>query len=692
MPVWTMTEGRPHPMGATLAGDGVNFAVFSAHADRIQLCLFSDDGTQEVQRLDLPERDGDIWYGFVPGLAEGQLYGLRVHGSFCPAEGHRFNPAKLLLDPYARRITGHPRWHGALIGGDPACPDRACGRDSADFMPRCVVTAPNRADLGPRPSVPRSDMVIYEAHPGGLTRQHPEAASAGRFAALASDAMLAHYRDLGITSLELLPVQAFINDRFLIEKGLVNYWGYQTIGFFAPEPRYLATDDIDEFRSMARRLHLAGIELILDVVYNHTGEGDASGPTLSFRGLDNASYYRLEAADARAYVNDTGTGNTLAADHPMVLRMILDSLRYWVTEMGVDGFRFDLCTTLGRLAQGFDPDAPFFQAIRQDPVLAGTRLIAEPWDIGPGGYQLGAFPAPFHEWNDRFRDDVRRFWRGDAGMAPALANRITGSAHEFDHSGRRATTSVNMLTAHDGFTLADVVSYATRHNAANGEDNRDGHAENHSDNMGVEGPTEDRAILSARARRCRNLMATLMLSQGTPMLLAGDEMGNSQQGNNNAYAQDNPTGWIDWSGRDGAMHRFTRALIGFRAAHPILRQTRFLHAHEREDDGFADLFWWSADGSAMTAAQWNDPDLRLLCAEVRTAAATPEYASREDALYLVFNAGEAQRLVMPAVPEGRVWRRWVDTHDATVAAGPVEAATTLIAAASVVAFVLEAPQ
>ncbi|MCB1333676.1 MAG: glycogen debranching protein GlgX, partial [Roseivivax sp.] len=469
-------QGHPDALGATFDGEGVNFAVFSQHASRITLCLFSENGRRESYRIDLPERTGDIWHGYIPGLRPGQMYGLRADGPYRPTEGHRFNFNKLLLDPYAKRLTGHPVWHDALMGYTIGSDDDDLSfdaRDSARYMPRCVVEDPSFAwgeDTPPRTPIDHS--VVYEAHVKGFTQQMPGVEGRGKFLGLGSDQAIEHLQKLGVTAIELLPVQAFLNDRFLVEKKLVNYWGYQTLGFFAPEPRYLRNADIAEFQHTVARLHSAGIEVFLDVVYNHTCEGSELGPTLSFRGLDNRSYYRL-ADNPRYSINDTGTGNTLNMDHPMVLRMVLDSLRYWVEVMHVDGFRFDLCATLGRRATGFDRNSAFFSAILQDPVLSRVKLIAEPWDIGPGGYQLGAFPPPFLEWNDKYRDGVRRFWRGDGGHVPALASRITGSALQFDHSGRHATSSVNFLTAHDGFTLMDVVSYNNRHNHANGENNRD---------------------------------------------------------------------------------------------------------------------------------------------------------------------------------------------------------------------------
>ena len=631
-----LSSGRPYPMGATPDPAGVNFAVFSDNAVRIEVCLFDNAGTEE--RFALPGREGGIWYGHIAGIGPGQHYGLRAHGPFAPDQGHRFNPAKLLLDPYARKITSHPIWDPAMFDGDVANPT-----DTAPFMPRCVVDAP----LPEAPRIagrPLEQTVIYEAHLKGLTACMPGVADPGTWSALGDPRLRGHLTNLGVTALELLPVQAFINDRFLVDLGLTNYWGYQTVGFFAPDPRYLASDQVIEVQRAIAALHEDGVEVILDVVYNHSGEGDHLGPTLCFRGLDNASYYRL-AADRSRYVNDTGTGNTLDLTHPMVLRMVMDSLRYWVQVMGVDGFRFDLAATLARREGGFDPRAPLLDAIRQDPALVGVKLIAEPWDIGPGGYQLGAFPAPFAEWNDRFRDTTRRFWRGDAGQAADMAAGLMGSAAQFDHSGRAATSSVNLITAHDGFTLADTTRYARRHNQANGEGGRDGHGQNFSDNFGVEGPTDDPGILAARAQRQRNMLATLMLSQGTPMLLAGDEGGRTQNGNNNGYNQDNETTWINWTEADAGLQEFTRRLIEIRHAWPALRQRHFLHG-EPKADGAPDLIWRRADGAVMEAADWTMPDLRLVIAELRIAADAPG-ATDPTAMLMALNAGPATRIHLP---------------------------------------------
>ncbi|OYX23153.1 MAG: glycogen debranching enzyme GlgX [Rhodobacterales bacterium 32-66-7] len=684
--------GHPWPMGASLTGNGVNFAVFSTHAEQIELCLFSPDGRKELARLPIHEREGDIWHLHVEGLGAGTVYGYRAHGPYAPERGHRFNPNKLLLDPYARAVEGRFRWSDAVMGykiGSPRGDLSFDTRDSAFAVPKAVVTTPIfdwGDDRAPRHAA--TDTVIYEAHVKSLTALHPGVVPGlrGTYLGLASDPVIEHLLKLGITTIELLPVQSFIDDRFLVARGLTNHWGYNTLGFFTPEARYMSRAALAEFQMMVRRLHQAGIEVILDVVYNHTAEGDEWGPTLSFRGLDNASYYKL-AQGGRYYVNDTGTGNTLNLTHPMVLRMVLDSLRYWVEVGHVDGFRFDLATVLGREAHGFDPSGGFFDAVRQDPVLTRVKLIAEPWDIGPGGYQLGGFPHPFQEWNDRFRDGVRRFWKGDAGQTRDLAARLLGSADKFDHSGRGAGTSINFVTSHDGFTLADTLAYEHRHNHANGEDNRDGHHENHSDSFGVEGPTDDPVILGQRALRKRNILATLMLAQGVPMLLAGDEIGHSQGGNNNAYAQDNATSWIDWSRADAGLLRFVQRLTALRRDLPILRQKRFLHARQRPSDGLPDVLWRRADGSVPQSEDWHDPSFRCLCVELRFAAERGD--TSPDAVFAVFNTGPATALVLPDTAPG--WELLLDTtrpeHDAF---GPV--AVHEVPAQSVLLFRSLSPQ
>ena len=663
-----LSAGEHDPLGASFDGEGVNFAVFSAHADLVELCLFTDDGSVERARIPLTERHGDVWHVYVAGLGPGTRYGYRVHGPYEPEKGHRFNPHKLLLDPYAKKLAGRMVWDDTLMGYQPNAPRADLSfnpTDSAQSVPKSVVVDPSfnwGDDAAPR--TPLTDTVIYEAHVKGMTQTLPgiDPAIAGTYRAMASEPMLEHLTKLGVTAVELLPVQAFLDDHFLIKRNLRNYWGYQSIGFFAPDPRYMAQGEIWEFQTMVRRLHAAGIEVLLDVVYNHSGEGNELGPTLAFRGLDNASYYRLEQ-DPRYYVNDTGTGNTLNVAHPMVLKMVMDSLRYWVQVMHVDGFRFDLATVLGREAHGFDPHGGFLDALRQDPVLANVKLIAEPWDIGPGGYQLGAWPHPFAEWNDRYRDGVRKFWRGDDLLTADLSKRLLGSAQEFDHSGRAATSSVNFVTAHDGFTLEDLVSYTVKRNLANGEGDRDGKNENYSDNLGFEGPSRNRDIRAARDLRKRNLLATLFLSQGTPMLLAGDEIGNSQGGNNNAYAQDNATGWVDWSNPDAGLLAFVRKLSALRRDHPVLRQRLFLHSRPRTRDGLADLFWRLPSGQVPKREDWHDPDWKALCVEIRTSSATPDYAASDDVVFAVFNAGAAVDVKLPDCPDGLCWESILDTSE-----------------------------
>ena len=660
---YTISAGRPFPLGATFDGDGVNFALFSEHATRVTLCLFDANGN-EVVNVELPERDGHVWHGFLSGLRPGQRYGYRVHGPYRPDEGHRFNPHKLLIDPYAKRLTGHPEWDLAVFGYDldSLAKDLSFDtRDSVNFVPRSVVVDPSfnwEGDVAPH--IPMSDTVFYEAHVKGMTAGRRDIENRGTYLAMASEPILEHLHSLGVTSIELLPVHMSISEAHLLNQGLSNYWGYMTMGFFAPDPRFMIADEIAEFQQMVARFHAAGFEVILDVVYNHTGEGSELGPTLSFRGIDNASYYRL-AENRRYYINDTGTGNTINMDHPMVLRMVMDSLRYWVEVMHVDGFRFDLASTLGRRASGFDRNAPFFSAVKQDPVLNRVKLIAEPWDTGPGGYQMGNFPHPFSEWNDKYRNQIRRVWRGVPNHMRKLAIRMAGSAMRFDHGGRPATASVNFLTAHDGFTLLDLVSYNEKHNEANGEGNRDGHSGNDSDNCGVEGPTDDKDIIALRAQRRRNMMATLMLSQGTPMILGGDELSNTQNGNNNAYCQDNEIGWLDWDNVDADFLKFCKKVVHFRRAHPILGQSRFLHSRAREYDGAPDLFWWRADGKPMDEGDWANPELSNLGVELRMAAGTAAYAPHEAAIFVAFNLGKDCFMQLPEAPPGRQWIRHIDT-------------------------------
>jgi glycogen operon protein len=690
LPHLRVAAGRPYPLGAEFDGEGVNFALFSAHAERVELCLFSDDGRREIARIPLTERDGEIWHVHVAGLTPGAKYGYRLHGPYAPEAGHRFNPHKLLIDPYAKQLHGALKWSDAVMGYRVGAARADLGfdtRDSAFAVPKSVVADPTFAWGNDRPpQVPPAQTVLYEAHVKGLTARHPLVPPGwrGTYLGMSSDPMLDHLTRLGVTTVQVMPVHAFLDDRFLVQRGLRNHWGYQSIGFFAPEPRYMAEDAIREFQTMVRRFHAAGIEVILDVVYNHTGEGDELGPTLCFRGIDNASYYRLTGG-GRYYVNDTGTGNTLNVAHPMVLRMVLDSLRYWVETMHVDGFRFDLATTLGREVQGFDPQGGFLDALRQDPVLGRVKLIAEPWDLGPGGYQLGGFPHPFLEYNDRFRDGLRRYWRGDAGLLPDLAKRLLGSAERFDHRGRPATSSINFVTVHDGFTLEDLVSYATKHNAANGEDNRDGTDSNHSDNFGTEGPSDEPATRAARALRKRNLLASVFLSQGTPMLLAGDEIGNSQGGNNNAYAQDNATGWVDWASPDTGLAAFVARLTALRRAYPVLRQRRFLHARPRPRDGRPDVVWRLPSGAVPEAAYWDDPGARAICVELRTAAETPAEADCGETLYLIFNAGPATEAVLPECGAPG-WTCLLDTTRPDAPETPVRAPRVPVPASAVLVF------
>ena len=633
---FAVQAGLPYPMGASITPEGVNFAVFSAHATQMTLCLFDPTGRHETA-LPFTQRSGDIWHMHVAGLGAGALYGLRAHGPYAPEEGHRFNAHKLLIDPYARGLFGGIKWADALMGYRVGAAKADMGfdsRDSARFVPKSVVIDPRfdwGADRPPRHAM--GDTILYEAHVKSLTRLHPDIPPAlrGTYAGIGHPAMIAHLQKLGVTAIELLPIQSFVDDRFLIDKGLCNHWGYNTIGFFVPEARYARQNPLSEVQQMVKSLHSAGIEVILDVVYNHTGESDQMGPTLSFRGLDNASYYR---SMGRLYANDAGTGNTLDLTHPMVLRMVMDSLRYWVEHVHIDGFRFDLASVLGREAHGFDPKSGFFDALLQDPVLAGVKLIAEPWDLGPGGYQLGAYPAPFSEWNDRARDTFRRFWRGDAGMAPELSRRLLGSADQFDHSRRAPSAGINFITSHDGFTLTDLVSYSVKRNLANGEDNRDGHDDNHSANMGAEGP--DAALTPARNQRKRNLLATLFLAQGTPMLLAGDEIGHSQGGNNNAYAQDNEISWLNWVNADTEMLDFTARLTALRADHAVLRHTRFLHGAV-QDGGLPDVSWHRADGATPQPDDWHDAQFRCLALSLCGA----------DMLYIVFNGGGDIAVTLP---------------------------------------------
>ncbi|MFK3844131.1 glycogen debranching protein GlgX [Stenotrophomonas sp. NPDC078853] len=608
-------EGRPFPQGATFDGKGTNFALFSAHATRVDLCLFDDAGNEE--RIELPEYTNEVWHGYLPDVKPGQRYGYRVHGPYAPAEGHRFNHHKLLLDPYAREIEGDLTWSDELYGYTIGHPDADLSfdeRDSAPFMPKAVVVHDDYDwEDDQRLLTAWNQTLVYETHVRGYTMRHPDVAEAARgtCAGLAHDAVLDYIKGLGVTAVELLPVQAYLDDSHLLEKGLRNYWGYNTLAFFALKSRYLASGHRDEFRDMVKAMHRKGLEVVLDVVYNHTAEGNQLGPTLSFKGIDNATYYRL-ADDKRYYINDTGTGNTFNLSNMQAMRFVTDSLRYWAQDMHVDGFRFDLATILGREPSGFDQRGGFLDACGQDPVLSQVKLIAEPWDCGPGGYQVGRFPPGWAEWNDKFRDNARSFWKGDEGMLAEFATRFTGSADLFDRRGRRPWSSVNFITAHDGFTLHDLVSYNEKHNSANGEGNQDGSNHDGSCNHGAEGETDDAAINALRERQMKNLLATLLLAQGTPMLLAGDERAQTQGGNNNTYCQDNETAWIDWQ-RDpseGRLAEFVRELTALRRRYPILTRGRYLNGRYSEEAGVKDLTWLNPSGAEMQEADWSDAGAR----------------------------------------------------------------------------------
>ncbi len=669
--VW---PGLPYPLGATWDGSGTNFALFSAHAEKVELCLFDDAGEREIARIALPEFTHEIWHGYLPDARPGQLYGYRVYGPYDPKSGHRFNHHKLLLDPYAKALHGTLRWHDAVFGhqlGDPKADLSFDRRDSAPFMPKCRVIDPAFTWGRDRPTQrPWHETIVYEMHVKGFTMQHPDVPdeARGTFGGLSSAPVVAYLRDLGITAVELLPVHAFVHDRHLIERGLRNYWGYNTIGFFAPHPEYLSKSSLGEFKTFVQVMHEAGIEVILDVVYNHTAEGSHMGPTLSFRGIDNRSYYYL-MDDQRFYNDFTGTGNALELRHPYVLRMVTDSLRYWVEEMRVDGFRFDLATTLARVEGPFDEHASFLDAVAQDPVLASVKLIAEPWDTGLGGYQVGHFPPGWAEWNDQYRDTVRKFWKGDEGQLPALASRISGSADIYNYRGRRPWASINFVTAHDGFTLRDLASYNEKHNEANEEDNRDGSDNNNSWNCGAEGPTDDPEILALRRRQMRNFLTTMLLSQGVPMLVAGDEFGRTQGGNNNAYCQDNEISWIDWNlsqeGED--LLAFTRKLIRLRLDHIVFRRGRFFQGAVIPGTEVKDVTWLRADGEEMTGEDWAAGHAKTLCLLLSGEAGLMHLTARgeketDDTFLLVVNASHeemSQRL--PAGQQGAHWQTLIDT-------------------------------
>ncbi len=670
-----LEHGSPQPLGASLTPRGVNFAVFSQHARRIELCLFDAAG-RETARLDLPSRTGDIWHGQLPAAfgGAGTLYGYRVHGPYQPSEGHRFNPAKLLVDPCAAALEGGLTWHPALRGAEPGNDWLPDGNDSAPYVPKCRVVDSEFDWGGVRaPSVPWRDTVLYELHVKGFTQRHPGIPEhlRGKYLGLGHPAALDHLRALGVTTVELMPVQSFVSEEFLVRKGLSNYWGYNPLAWFAPDARYAVEDPVVEFKTMVRALHDAGIEVVLDVVFNHTAEGNEEGPTLSLRGFDNATYYRLVAHNRAHYKNFSGCGNTVSFDDPAVRGLVLDCLRYWTDEMRVDGFRFDLAPIVGRDAAGFSPTAPFFAELRSDPVLAYVKFIAEPWDVGPGGYQLGHFPAGWSEWNDRYRDTVRAFWRGDPGLVGAFAERFAGSSDLFRHHGRKPTASINLLTSHDGFTLRDVVTYCERRNEANLENGADGHTHNLSANYGVEGPTDDPAVLELRARQLRNFLATLFLSQGVPMLLAGDEMGHSQGGNNNAYCQDNELTWIDWRLLECSpgLVRFVRRLADLRRSRLWLRRDTFLKGTQRKA-ATGDIAWLHPSGRQMTERDWNDAALR--CLALHMTGAVDARAGEAGDVLAVFNADAAPvEIVLPAAAHGDEWRMVLDTEQPDGEAKPL---------------------
>jgi isoamylase len=677
--VW---RGHPYPLGATWDGTGVNFAIFSENATKVELCLFDADGGNE-RRIRMVEQTDLVWHSYLPDLRPGQRYGYRVHGPQRPETGHRFNPHKLLIDPYAKRIDGSVRWSDALFGyriGSEVGSDLPDERDSAPDVPKSVVVNP--AFVWGRDTqlrIPWGRTLIYEVHVKGFTMQHPDVPpeQRGTYAGLASFPAIDYLQRLGVTAVELLPVHHHVDDRRLVERGLSNYWGYNTIGFLAPDVRYSATGEpVSEFKSMVKRLHDAGMEVILDVVYNHTGEGNHLGPTISFRGIDNSAYYRLDPDDRRHYIDYTGTGNTLDATHPRVLQLITDSLRYWIEEMHVDGFRFDLASTLARELHDVNKLGSFFDIIHQDPVISQVKLIAEPWDLGEGGYQVGNFPVGWAEWNGKYRDTVRRFWRGDGSQTAELAYRLSGSSDLYAQSGRQPHASINFITAHDGFTLNDLVSYERKHNEANGEENGDGDSNNASMNFGVEGPTEDPQIVSAREQQKRNFLATLLLSQGVPMLLGGDEIGRSQRGNNNAYCQDNEISWFDWrlDAVDRRLLEFTQALVSLWRAHPVLRRRRFFQGRRIRGSSIKDLTWYGPDGREMSDDEWRAGSVRTV--GLRLAGdAIEEPGERgerivDDTLLLILNAADEPVVfsVPNHDPDRGPWQLVFDTTSAQVPA------------------------
>jgi isoamylase len=670
-----MRPGEPLPLGATWDGEGVNFALFSENATNVELCLYDGPaGHRELQRIDVRERTDLIWHAYLPDVRPGQRYGYRVHGPYEPEKGHRFNPAKLLLDPYARAIDGEVVLHDETFGyvlGHPEGDLVKDERDSAPFMPKCVVVEPVDKRLVDRLTRPLDGRPIYELHVKGFTQTCPKVPERlrGTYAGLASADALEYLKALGVTSVELMPVHQFVVDRLVRERGLTNYWGYDSIGFFAPDPRYAHAGadgaHVEEFRSMVRALHDAGMEVILDVVYNHTAEGNHLGPTLSLRGIDNASYYRLVPDSPRHYVDYTGTGNTLNMVHPRALQLLMDSLRYWALDIGVDGFRFDLASALARELHEVDRLGSFFDIINQDPVISRLKLIAEPWDVGEGGYQVGNFPPLWSEWNGKYRDAVRDFWRGEDQPLREFAFRFTGSSDLYQNDGRRPFASVNFVTAHDGFTLRDLVSYNEKHNEANGDDNRDGESHNRAWNCGAEGPTEDAGIRALRARQKRNFLATLLLSQGVPMIAMGDEISRTQRGNNNAYCQDNAISWVDWSRVDGDLLAFTQRLTRLRHDHPVFRRRRWFHARPIHGE-LADIGWLTPDGVPMAEENWGEGQARTVGVFLNGEAIGPMEPKglpvTDDSFYVIFNAHhESVAFTLPAEPWGRRWRQVFDT-------------------------------
>ncbi|MGH7776602.1 MAG: glycogen debranching protein GlgX [Candidatus Dormibacterales bacterium] len=670
----TLWPGQPQPLGASFDGAGTNFSIFSEVAERVELCLFDEAGAET--RLDLPERTALCWHGYLPGVGPGQRYGYRVHGPFEPAAGHRCNPAKLLLDPYAKAIEGEVRWGQGVFSyrlGDPRQDLARDETDSAPFAPRSVVVHP-WFDWGDdrHPRTPWHETVLYEAHVKGFTRLHPDIPPElrGTYAGLATPPAIEHLTRLGVTAVELMPVHHFVHDKALTDRGLRNYWGYNSIGYFAPHDEYSASgrggEQVQEFKQMVKLLHEAGIEVVLDVVYNHTAEGNHLGPTLSFRGIDNAAYYRLMPDDPRHCMDFTGTGNSLNMRHPHVLQLIMDSLRHWVLEMHVDGFRFDLASALARELHDVDRLSAFFDLIQQDPVLNQVKLIAEPWDVGEGGYQVGNFPVLWSEWNGRYRDTVRDYWRGEDRTLGELAFRVTGSSDLYESGGRRPYASVNFVTAHDGFTMRDLVSYDAKHNEANGEGNRDGSDDNRSWNCGVEGPSRDGAVNALRARQVRNFLATLLLSQGVPMILGGDEMGRTQRGNNNAYCQDGELSWTDWEGKDQGLLDFTAALIEFRRRHPVLHRRRWFLGRPIHGSALTDIAWFMPDGSQMSEESWGEGFAKSLAIflngdEIDSPGPRGEKVA-DDCFYVTFNAhSEAVEFRLPGPPWGECWEKVLDT-------------------------------